>query len=250
MITFNGVSKRFVQISALDDINFTVKKAQTTVLIGPSGCGKSTLLRLIIGLIQTDAGTITIDGSPLVAKDLLHIRRQMGYVIQEGGLFPHLTAFKNVSLMAQYLGWQKDRIEYRVKELSDLTRFPMDRLDYYPAELSGGQRQRVSLMRALLLNPDILLFDEPLAALDPMIRSELQQDLKKIFQTLKKTVILVTHDMGEASYFGDCIVLLREGKIVQAAPPSQLVRSPTDPFVTDFINAQRSPLEAMLRKGQ
>jgi osmoprotectant transport system ATP-binding protein len=249
MIKLVGVSKTYEQTAALRKIDLTIQAGQATVLIGPSGCGKSTLLRLIIRLIQPDAGAITIDGAAVSAKDIFQLRQKMGYVIQEGGLFPHLTALKNVTLMAHYLGRKKEHIEKRINELAELTRFPPDRLDCYPMELSGGQRQRVSLMRALMLDPDVLLFDEPLAALDPMIRSELQEDLKRIFQTLKKTVVWVTHDMGEASYFGDCIVLLRDGKIVQSGTLKELVHSPTDPFVTGFINAQRSPLEMTLRNS-
>ncbi len=247
MIKLTGVSKTYEQTAALRTIDLTIQAGYTTVLIGPSGCGKSTLLRLIIGLIQPDAGTITIDGAAVAAKALFQLRQRMGYVIQEGGLFPHLTARNNVTLMAHYLGWEKEHIEKRIHELAELTRFPPDRLGCYPIELSGGQRQRVSLMRALMLDPDILLFDEPLAALDPMIRSELQEDLKRIFQTLERTVVWVTHDMGEAGYFGDRIVLLRKGKILQAGTLKELVHSPTDPFVTRFINAQRSPLEMTLR---
>lgn len=247
MIKLVGVSKTYGQTAALRTIDLAIQAGYTTVLIGPSGCGKSTLLRLIIGLIPPDTGAITIDGAGVSAKVLFQLRQRMGYVIQEGGLFPHLTALKNVTLMAHYLGWEKGQIEKRINELAELSRFPPDRLGCYPLELSGGQRQRVSLMRALMLDPDILLFDEPLAALDPMIRSELQEDLKRIFQTLKKTVVWVTHDMGEASYFGDCIVLLRKGKIVQCGTLKELVHSPTDPFVKRFINAQRSPLEMTLR---
>jgi len=252
MIKLAGVSKTYEQTAALCTIDLTIHAGHTTVLIGPSGCGKSTLLRLIVGLIQPDTGTITINGTSMSAKDAkycvsISLRQRMGYVIQEGGLFPHLTALKNVTLMAHYLGWEKEQIEKRIDDLAELTRFPSDRLGCYPIELSGGQRQRVSLMRALMLNPDILLFDEPLAALDPMIRSELQEDLKRIFQTLKKTVVWVTHDMGEASYFGDCIVLLRKGKILQSGTLKELVHSPADLFVTRFINAQRSPLEMTLR---
>ncbi|MGD2089085.1 MAG: ATP-binding cassette domain-containing protein [Candidatus Aminicenantes bacterium] len=249
MIKLVGVSKTYEQTEALCRIDLTIQTGYTTVLIGPSGCGKSTLLRLIIGLIQPNTGSIIIDGAAVSATVLFQLRQRMGYVIQEGGLFPHLTALKNVGLMAHYLGWKKEQIQKRINELAELTRFPPDRLDCYPMELSGGQRQRVSLMRALMLDPDILLFDEPLAALDPMIRSQLQADLKQIFQTLKKTVIWVTHDMGEASYFGHHIVLLREGKIVQSGTLKELVHSPTDPFVTRFINAQRSPLEMTLRQS-
>jgi osmoprotectant transport system ATP-binding protein len=173
----------------------------------------------------------------------------MGYVIQEGGLFPHLTAYGNITLMARYLDWSADRIRERVAELTELSRFPSDSLSRYPLQLSGGQRQRVSLMRSLMLDPEVLLMDEPLGSLDPMIRADLQEDLKRIFQTLKKTVVLVTHDMGEAGFFGDTIILLREGKIVQSGRLIELVNSPADPFVTQFINAQRSPLDVLGRNS-
>ena len=149
--------------------------------------------------------------------------------------------------MAHYLKWDDDRITKRLHELADITRFPSDGLGRFPAQLSGGQRQRVSLMRALMLDPDVLLLDEPLGALDPLIRADLQTDLKRVFQTLKKTVVLVTHDMGEAAFFGDLIVLLREGRIVQTGTVEELVNAPADPFVTHFINAQRSPLNGIRR---
>ena len=167
----------------------------------------------------------------------------MGYVIQEGGLFPHLTAYQNISLMANYLGWSEDRVANRVTELAQLTQFPPEGLNRFPSQLSGGQRQRVSLMRALALDPALLLLDEPLGALDPMIRSGLQTDLKHIFQSLGKTVVIVTHDIGEAGFLGDSIVLLRDGQIVQQGILTELVHSPAEPFVTQFINAQRSPIE-------
>ena len=149
----------------------------------------------------------------------------MGYVIQEGGLFPNLSARETVSLMASYLGWDKERIEKRVEELCKLTKFPKDALNRYPIQISGGQRQRLSLMRALMLDPDILLLDEPLGALDPLIRSELQEDLKEIFSALSKTVVMVTHDIGEAAFFGDNIVLIKDGNIVQQGNIVDLAKS-------------------------
>ena len=151
----------------------------------------------------------------------------------------------NVSLMASYLGWDKERIQKRVDELCDLTKFPKDALTRYPIQISGGQRQRLSLMRALMLDPDMLLLDEPLGALDPLIRSELQNDLKEIFSTLSKTVVMVTHDIGEAAFFGDKIVLIKEGQIVQEGKIYDLAKRPSDPFVTTFINAQRNPLDSI-----
>jgi osmoprotectant transport system ATP-binding protein len=209
------------------------------VLIGPSGCGKSTLLRLMIGLIVPDEGAVRFDGTRLARQSIRAARHRMGYVIQEGGLFPHLTGRANAALLARHLGWSAARIDDRLAELADLVQLPPDRLGQYPTELSGGQRQRVSLMRALMLDPDVLLLDEPLGALDPMIRADLQSDLRDIFRTLGKTVVLVTHDMGEAGYFADRIVLLRDGRVVQTGPLDDLVERPAEPFVEAFIRAQR-----------
>ncbi len=227
--------------------DLVITPAITTVLIGPSGCGKSTILRLMIGLVRPDEGRVYFEEMEVSPESVLFLRMKIGYVIQEGGLFPHLTARDNVVLMARYLKWGKDRIEGRLRELADVTLFPVEGLARFPAELSGGERQRVSLMRALMLDPDVLLLDEPLGALDPMIRSDLQTDLKGIFRTLKKTVVLVTHDMGEAAFFGDRIVLLRDGQIVQTGTAEALFNAPVDPFVTRFVNAQRSPLSRVGR---
>jgi len=245
MIKLENISKTYASTTALDSINLTILPHKTTVVIGPSGCGKSTLIRLIIGLIKPDKGNVYVKDEMLTPINLFTIRRRMGYVIQDGGLFPHLTAKENVSLMAKYLGWDNDRIGKRIVELCELTKFPVDALERYPVQISGGQRQRVSLMRALILDPDTLLLDEPLGALDPLIRFELQNDLKEVFHTLGKTVVMVTHDIGEAGYFGDSIVLIRDGHIVQQGTLMDFVRTPTDPFVTSFINAQRSPLESL-----
>jgi osmoprotectant transport system ATP-binding protein len=245
MLELMGVSKSYDGQPALEKISLSVAPGQTTVLIGPSGCGKSTLIRLMIGLLRPDSGTVRVEGSEITSTNILLLRRRMGYVVQDGGLFPHLTARGNVTLMARYLGWNAERLDARVAELARLTQFPVDGLDRYPTQLSGGQRQRVSLMRALMLDPGVLLLDEPLGALDPIIRSELQADLRRIFQTLGKTVLMVTHDLGEAGYFGDHIVLLRAGHIVQQGKLAELVEAPADPFVTRFVNAQRSPLESL-----
>ncbi|MGD0231906.1 MAG: ATP-binding cassette domain-containing protein [Syntrophorhabdales bacterium] len=242
IIELRDCTKTFSDILALGSVSLRVPSAKTTVLIGPSGCGKSTLLRLIIGLIRPNAGQVLFDGRDIVPERVLSMRKKMGYVIQEGGLFPHLSAAGNITLMARHLKWDMVRIESRLRELADLVRFPVDGLTRFPAQLSGGQRQRVSLMRALMLDPDVLLLDEPLAALDPIIRTDLQADLKRIFQALNKTVILVTHDMGEAAFFGDLIVLLKDGRVVQEGGIEEFFQNPSDPFVSRFINAQRSPL--------
>ena len=225
---------------ALCDIDLSIETAKTTVLIEPSGCGKSTLLRLIVGLIPCDSGQIFIEGEAFSFQNILSIRRKTGYVIQEGGLFPHLSARQNISLMAKYLGWSRPKIDERIKDLAQLSKFPTVALDRFPLELSGGQQQRVSLMRALMLDPPILLLDEPLGALDPMIRYELQEDLKHIFTSLHKTVFMVTHDLAEAAYFADHIVLMNQGSIVQQGQISDFFQTPADTFVTSFIQAQRA----------
>lgn len=241
MFHLNGVSKQYAGRAALGPITLAMPTGRTTVVIGPSGCGKSTLLRLLIGLATPDSGTVAFDGAPVTPASARRVRRRIGYVIQDGGLFPHLTARGNITLMARHLGWDRPRIDARVTALAALTRFPADGLDRYPHQLSGGQRQRVGLIRALMLDPDALLLDEPLAALDPLVRADLQSDLREIFRSLGKTVVLVTHDLGEAVFFADRVVLLREGRIVQAGSPADLWHRPSDPFVTRFIQAQRGP---------
>jgi osmoprotectant transport system ATP-binding protein len=240
MFRLSHVVKTYDGTRALDDVTLDIAPGQTTVLIGPSGCGKSTLLRLLVGLIRPDSGRIEFDGRPLDARSLPAVRRRLGYVIQEGGLFPHLTARENITLMARHLRWPASRIATRVYELAALTRFPDEGFDRYPGELSGGQNQRVSLMRALMLDPQVLLLDEPLGALDPMIRFDLQEDLQRIFESLGKTVVLVTHDLAEAGFLGHNLVLLRKGHVVQHGDLRELMEAEADEFVGRFVQAQRS----------
>jgi len=240
MLELIDVSKQFGQALVLEPTSLAIEPGQTTVFIGPSGCGKSTLLRLLIGLIEPSTGSVRFEGEELTRTNVLECRRRMGYVLQEGGLFPHLTARANVTLMARYLGqMSKAQIDDRTLELADLTLFPQEALDRYPLQLSGGQRQRVAIMRALMLDPKVMLLDEPMGALDPLIRFDLQEDLRRIFQTLQKTVVLVTHDMAEAGFFGDDVILLAEGRIVQRGTLEEMTTKPADPFVTQFVNAQR-----------
>ncbi|HEX9879732.1 MAG TPA: ATP-binding cassette domain-containing protein [Candidatus Binatia bacterium] len=242
MFELDQVCKRFGEVTALDRFNLSIEAGRTTVLIGPSGCGKSTVLRLMIGLQCPDSGEVRFNNERLDGDRITAQRRRMGYVIQDGGLFPHLSAHDNIALMACYLGWTAPRMEDRICELADLTHFPMEALDRFPVQLSGGQQQRVSLMRALMLDPEVLLLDEPLGALDPMIRFELQEDLKSVFSALGKTVVLVTHDLAEAAFFGDTIILMRDGRIVQAGTLDAMMREPAEDFVQNFIKAQRSHL--------
>jgi osmoprotectant transport system ATP-binding protein len=235
MISLTKLSKRYGSATVLQPTDLEFPSGQVTALIGPSGCGKSTLLRLILRLIEPTSGEVKIDGVIVTDHNVQEMRRKVGYVIQDGGLFPHLTARENVALMGRHIGKDVD-----AGKLADLVRFPEDALDRYPLELSGGQRQRVGLMRGLALDPHTLLLDEPLGALDPLVRSALQTDLKDIFQRLGKTVVLVTHDMGEAAYLGNRIVLLREGRVVQQGSLDEFQSKPADPYVTEFLNAQRA----------
>jgi osmoprotectant transport system ATP-binding protein len=242
MIALTGVSKRFGATVALERCDLSVPAGTTRVILGPSGCGKSTLLKIALGLVTPDTGTVELAGERLTPERLLALRRRAGYVVQGGGLFPHLTAAGNAALMARFLGWEPLRLSARLAELFDLARLSPDVLDRYPAQLSGGQAQRVGLVRALLLDPPVLLLDEPLGALDPVTRHELQEDLKAVFRRLGKTVLLVTHDLGEAAFFADRVTLLRAGRVLQEGTIEELVRRPADPFVARFVAAQRPPL--------
>jgi len=244
VIRLEGACKTYRGSVALAPTTLTFAARQTSVLIGPSGCGKSTLLRLIVGLVTPDAGGVWIGGEELRKDNVERLRHGIGYVIQDGGLFPHLTGGENVALLARYLGRSRAWIEERVSRLVDLVRIPARLLERFPRELSGGQRQRVSLMRALMLDPPVLLLDEPLGALDPVTRYELQDELKRVFAELAKTVVLVTHDMNEAAHFGDHIVLLRSGRVVQAGSFGEFLSHPAEDYVRDFIRAQRAAVPA------
>lgn len=241
MIALDDVAKAYGGRRVLEPTTLAVPRGTTTVLIGPSGCGKSTLLRMIVGLVAPDHGTVTIDGRRLDAGSVSDLRRRIGYVIQDGGLFPHLTGRDNVGLLARHLGWEPPRIAARIAELAELTRLPAAALDRFPSQLSGGQRQRLGIMRALMLDPAALLLDEPMAALDPLVRYDLQEDLRRIFRATGKTVVMVTHDMGEAGFFGDEVLLLGAGRVVQRGTLDDLIHAPADAFVRRFVSAQRFP---------
>jgi osmoprotectant transport system ATP-binding protein len=239
LVHFRDVSKLFGNDFAIRDVTLEIERGKITALIGPSGCGKSTILRLIVGLVTTDSGEIQFDDEKIAAETIMKIRRRLGYVIQDGGLFPHLTARHNLTLQPRLFRKRRDEIEKRIMELCELTKFPSGGLDRYPLELSGGQRQRVSLMRALMLSPELLLLDEPFAALDPLVRMNLQRDLKEICARLQQTVLLVTHDLAEAAFLGDEIALMNEGRIIQRGSIADLRAKPADEFVREFISAQR-----------
>ncbi len=237
MFSLEQVAVQFGTTTALQPTDLTFEPGSTTALVGPSGSGKSTLLRVLAGLVPA-TGLVQFAGSSIA--DWRAVRLRLGYVIQDGGLFPHLTATENVEIMARELHWSRDRIDQRRTELARIVGLPDEPLARYPAELSGGQRQRVSIMRALMLDPDVVLLDEPLSALDPITRARLATELRSIFSALSKTVVLVTHSLREAQFFAERIVLMRRGQIVQSGSLEQLERTPNDAFVTDFIAAERA----------
>ena len=241
MVRLDNVSKQYGARVALHPLTLEFARGETTALIGGSGSGKSTVLRTIVGLVRPDTGRVAIDGETLTDDNAERLRHGLGYVIQEGGLFPHLTCAQNVGLLARYLRWATPAIDERIEALRKIVAIPPDLLARYPQQLSGGQRQRVGLMRALMLDPKLLLLDEPLGALDPVTRYELQDELKAIFEKLGKTVIIVTHDMGEAAFFARDIVMMHEGRVVQRGTIDALTGTPADPYVARFIRAQRVP---------
>ncbi len=248
MLELKGVTKRFGPETAIDRVSLEIPKSGVVALIGPSGCGKSTLLRLLIALHTPDEGQVLLEGRPLPDHGLPGVRTRFGYVIQDGGLFPHLTARGNARLPARHTaaGRAVGGLDARITELAELVHLTPDQLDRFPGELSGGQRQRVALVRALVLDPEILLLDEPLGALDPVIRAELQAELKDLFQRLNKTVVLVTHDLAEAAYLADDIVLMNEGRIAQRGSFRALRTDPADEFVRTFVTEQVDRVRALI----
>lgn len=236
MIEILELSKSFGPTLALRDVSLRLPGGKNHVIIGSSGSGKTTLLRLLLGLEAPSSGGIRINGEDLRGDSLVS---NIGYMPQNGGLFPHMTALQNVNLVARLRGWEPDRIAKRVDELSQLIGLEAEFLKRYPSQMSGGQRQRISLMRALFLDPQILVLDEPLGALDPLIRFDLQTELAAVFSRLRKTVLIVTHDLSEAMFFGDSITLLHDGELIQSGTFEELNERPSSSFVTQFLMAQR-----------
>ena len=243
MITCTQLSKVFNGNTVIAGLDIEFADQKTTVLLGASGSGKSTLIRLIIGLIPPDTGMVCVDGKDISDFARLEISKQFGYVIQNAGLFPHLNAAENVLLPTRVHGWSQEHKQKKIHELCELVDIDPGLLSQYPCELSGGQQQRVGLMRALVLDPPYLLMDEPLSALDPIIRASLQQQLRKIFRQLNKTVIFVTHDLHEAGFLADRIVLLNEGKIEQQGLLREFKKEPATEFVSLFVSSQSYPEE-------
>ena len=236
-IDLQSVTKRYQGRPVVDNLSLTIAPGETLVLLGTSGCGKTTTLQLMNRLIDADAGTVFINGVD-VQQQLPHdLRRHMGYVIQDAGLFPHYTVAQNIAVVPRLLLWDADRITQRTHELLALLRLPSTVLDRLPDALSGGQRQRVGLARALAADPPIILMDEPFGALDPITRDDIRRELKELDVFRRKTVVLVTHDVREAFVMGDRIMLMDAGRIVQTGTPDMFRQQPATPFVSRFLEA-------------
>ena len=240
MLELEHVHKTFEGRTVLSDVSLSIPHSATHALIGSSGSGKTTLLRLTLGLIPFDRGYVKINDQALLSFTPTEWADRIGYVPQDGGLFPHISGKQNVALVPGLRNWPAERIDQRVAELRALVDLDEAVLNRFPHEMSGGQKQRVAIMRAAMMDPPVMLLDEPMAALDPLIRRSLQRELKAIFKRLGKTVLLVTHDLGEAVYLAEQITLLHEGRVMQTGTYKELLLQPADPFVTLFINAQRS----------
>jgi osmoprotectant transport system ATP-binding protein len=240
MLVLEHISKAFDGRMVLSDVSLTVPRGATGALIGSSGSGKTTLLRITLRLIGLDHGSVKLNDQPLTSFDPEAWADQIGYVPQDGGLFPHLTGRQNIALVPGLRHWDKERIDARLAELQRLVALETAVLQRFPQQMSGGQKQRVAIMRAAMMDPPVMLLDEPMAALDPMIRSALQQELKAIFKRLGKTVLIVTHDLAEAAFLAEQVTLLHAGRVVQTGTYRDLLLSPADPFVTSFVNAQRT----------
>ncbi|MGQ9008055.1 choline ABC transporter ATP-binding protein OpuBA [Bacillus stercoris] len=240
MLTLENVSKTYKGgKKAVNNVNLKIAKGEFICFIGPSGCGKTTTMKMINRLIEPSAGKIFIDGENIMEQDPVELRRKIGYVIQQIGLFPHMTIQQNISLVPKLLKWPEQQRKERARELLKLVDMGPEYLDRYPHELSGGQQQRIGVLRALAAEPPLILMDEPFGALDPITRDSLQEEFKKLQKTLHKTIVFVTHDMDEAIKLADRIVILKAGEIVQIGTPDDILRNPADEFVEEFIGKER-----------
>ncbi|CAH0122760.1 MULTISPECIES: ABC transporter ATP-binding protein [unclassified Paenibacillus] len=241
MLRFEHVGKTYPDgFQAVSDLNFEINRGEFIIFIGPSGCGKTTTMKMINRLIPHTEGVITINGKDITKEDPVKLRRSIGYVIQQTGLFPHYTIEQNIGLLPDLKGWDAAKKKQRVKEMLDLVGLdPAVFAKRYPKELSGGQQQRVGVARALAADPEIVLMDEPFGALDPITREQLQDELLKLQQEMKKTIIFVTHDMDEALKLGDRIAVMKDGSLVQMESPETLLREPAHGFVEQFIGQKR-----------
>jgi osmoprotectant transport system ATP-binding protein len=240
LIKLENISKSYKKIKVLKDISLTIKKGELVALIGPSGCGKTTTLKMINGLVKPSSGNIYIDGKSLLTQDLITLRRSMGYVIQQTGLFSHMTVEENIQIIPKLMKKKKEDIQKRTIELLKLINLdPEEFLYRYPPQLSGGQLQRIGVARAFATDPEIILMDEPFSALDPITRDQLQIELIHLQSKLHKTIVFVTHDMDEAVKIADRICLMNEGKIIQYDTPENILKNPVDDFVEQFVGKKR-----------
>ncbi|MCU5224622.1 MULTISPECIES: ABC transporter ATP-binding protein [Bacillus cereus group] len=243
MIQFNQVSKSYEDgTKAVDSLHLEIKKGEFFVLIGPSGCGKTTTMKMINRLIETTEGSIVIDGKDIQQYNINELRWDIGYVLQQIALFPHMTIAENIAVVPEMRKWSKEKIKARVDELLQMVGLDPDVYrDRMPDELSGGQKQRIGVVRALAANPKIVLMDEPFSALDPLSREQLQKDIVQLQKKIQKTIVFVTHDMQEALSLGDRICIMKEGKVVQLDTPEEIIRNPKNEFVEEFIGNRGRP---------
>jgi osmoprotectant transport system ATP-binding protein len=241
LITFAGVTKRYGDKIAVDNLDLTVQSGEAVMLVGPSGCGKTTTLKMINRLIEPTSGVIAIDGVETATRDVIELRRSIGYVIQQVGLFPHLNVSDNVATVMRLVGWDKAKIRARVTELLELVGLPPTEFAHrLPGELSGGQQQRVGVARALAIDPLMLLMDEPFGAIDPITRDRLQDELLRLQRVVRKTIVFVTHDIDEAIKLGDRIALFSQGgRLAQFSTPAELLARPASPYVEEFLGGGR-----------
>lgn len=245
MIAVKNITKSFGSHKAVDNVSFTVKEGENIVFLGTSGCGKTTLLKMINRLLEPDSGEITIAGRPVRASRPWDLRRKIGYVFQNNGLFPHYTIAENIAIVPRLLNWENEKITTRVTQLMEKLHLPPAQYSSsYPSGLSGGQQQRVGIARALAADPPVLLMDEPFGALDPITRAAVKKDFKDLDELRTKTIILVTHDVQEAFELADRIFLMDKGRVIQEGTPDQLLFEPAEEYVRTFFEGQRFPLEA------
>lgn len=240
MIEFRGINKIFKNNIVLYDINLKLEEGQIIVFVGPSGCGKTTTVKMINRLIKPTSGQVLINGEDISKKNVINLRRNIGYVIQQTGLFPHMTIKENIEIVAKMQKMKSKEIEEKTRELLEMVGLDYEKFaDRYPAQLSGGQQQRVGIARALITNPDIILMDEPFSALDPITRSQLQDELINIQTQFKKTIIFVTHDMDEAIKIADKICIMGKGRVIQYDDPETILKNPANEFVSNFVGKNR-----------
>ena len=238
-VEFLNVSRCFDKDAGLFDASFGVLQDRTTALIGESGSGKSTLLHLICGLLRPEHGQVQVFGKPLDYANLVPLRRRMGFAVQGAALFPHMTVYDNVTLVSRIDGWSQPEINQRFTQLMDMLNLAASLRDRYPHELSGGQQQRVSLCRAMMLNPPLLLLDEPFSSLDPMTRYAIQREFLRVQEAEKRTILLVTHDISEVFLLADDVIMLQRGRLVQTGAVSQVAQAPANDYVAELLASDR-----------